>query len=147
MGNENENLNLNRILEFIGVSESSYLSQIELKEFMSFKDWMKKNFEKSALVDIVKNGCDGGFSGLTDYSETTALYRHFSDELWEMLNEDSENMGSKNICEFIGTFNGANNVGSGYQFENLIVWYAAERVAGEILNEIEEEEIKNIEND
>ena len=137
MNNEHENLN--QILKFMGVSESSYISQVELKEFVSFKDWMKKNFEKVALGDIVKNGCQGGFPGLTYYSETTALYRHFSSELWKMLNEDSENMGSKNICEFIGTLGGADDVGSADQFENLIVWYAAERIAAELLEEEESE--------
>ena len=140
----NEHANLNQVLEFIGVSEPSYISQLGLKEFSSFKDWMRKNFEKINLEDIVKYGCSGGFGGLTYYSDTTALYRHFNGEIWEMLNEDSENMGSKNICEFIGTFGGANNVGSAEQFENLIVWYAAERIASELL---EEEENKNIEND
>jgi hypothetical protein len=138
-----DHANLSQVLEFIGVSESSYISQLELKEFVSFKDWMRKNFEKQNLEDIVNYGCSGGFSGLTDYSDTTAIYRHFSGELWEMLNDDSENYGSNNICEFIGTFGGANNVGAAHQFENLIVWYAAERVATELL----EEESENIEND
>lgn len=117
--------------------------KVELKKFLSFKDWIRKNFENQNLEDMVRNGCSGGFSGLTYYSETTELYRHFNDEMWEMLNEDSENMGSKNICEFIGTFGGAGNVGSAEQFENLIVWYAAERVAAELL---EKEESENIEN-
>ena len=139
----NEHANLNQVLELIGVSETSYISQLELKEFVSFKDWMRKNFDKQKLEDIVNYGCSGGVGGLTYYSDTTALYRHFNDELWEMLNEDSENMGSKNICEFIGTFGGAENVGSAEQFENLIVWYAAERVAAEFL---EKEESENIEN-
>jgi hypothetical protein len=116
---------------------------VELKEFLSFKDWMRKNFDNQNLEDMVRNGCSGGFGGLTYYSETTELYRHFNGEMWEMLNEDSENMGSKNICEFIGTFNGAKDVRSAEQFENLIVWYAAERVASELL---EKEESENIEN-
>ena len=136
----NEHESLNKILEFVGVSESSYISQLELKEFTSFKDWMRKNFEKQNLEDMVNHGCSGGFGGLTYYSETTALYRHFNGELWEILNEDSENIGSKNICEFIGTFGGANDVGSAEQFENLIVWYAAERVAAELIEGEEETE-------
>ena len=139
----NDRSNLNKVLEFIGISESSYISQLELKEFVSFKDWMKKNFDKQNLGDIVNNGCSGGFAGLTYYSDTTALYRHFKGELWEMLNEDSDNIGLKNICEFIGTFGGATNVGSAEQFENLIVWYAAERTAAELLEEYEGENIEN----
>ena len=131
----NEPANLNQILNLIGISEPSYSSQLELKEFESFKDWMKKTFEKNTLQDIVKNGCIGGYPGLTTYSETTALYRHFSGELWKMLKEDSENCGLKNIFELIGTLGGSNNVEDAEQFENLIVWYAAERVAIELIEE------------
>lgn len=97
----------------------------------SFKEWMATNFEHYQLADIVNHGIEGGFPGLTYYSETIELYKQFEEEIWDMLEEDAESEG-KSALELIASFGGAKNVCSGAQFENLLVWYAAERVAHEL---------------
>lgn len=94
----------------------------------TFVNWMKNQFSVSELKDTSQYGCVGGFSGLIYYSETCKLYRKYEDEIWEMLAEDAENSG-QTILEYISNFNGAKNVGTAYTFENLLTWYAAERIA------------------
>ncbi len=49
-----------------------------------------------------------------------------------MLNEDADSMGHKHPLEMIATFVGAENVSCRDTFENLMVWYAAERVASDL---------------
>jgi len=105
----------------------------------TFKKWMLNNFEKSELSDMVKHGVASGFSGLIYYSETTALYRRYQEQIWEMLYEDADNQGV-NILQLIGSFNGAAEVGGHEQFENLLVWYAAEKIAWDIIENGDEDD-------
>lgn len=98
----------------------------------TFRDWMKANFTKGELSDLAQHGADTGWHGLTYYSETTALYRRFANEIWEALIEDAAEYGYRNVFEFIATFRLANNVANRTQVENLLVWYMAERTAREL---------------
>jgi hypothetical protein len=96
----------------------------------SFRAWMLANFTKSELRDIADHGADTGWQYLTYYTETTKTYNRFKAEIWEMLLDDTESMGLKNPLELIASFNRA-DVGSCEQFENLLTWYAAEKIARE----------------
>ncbi len=96
----------------------------------TFESWMRKQFDRSQLKDIVKHGVQGGFSGLIYYSETTALYRKFKDEIWNNLYEDASDYGCTTL-ELINNFNGTAE--SSDTFENLLVWYMAEKTANNIL--------------
>ncbi len=99
----------------------------------TFKDWLLENL-KEQLKDIAIHGCQGGFHGLTYYNETSSLYDTYKDEIWEMLWNDSEEFGHNNVISFISSFNGANNANSEITFKNLLVWYAAEKIASEVTN-------------
>ncbi len=96
----------------------------------TFRGWMKANFSKTDLKDIAKHGADTGWQYLTYYSETTKVYNRFKEEIWGMLLEDTESMGYKNPFELIASFN-RSEVGNSEQFENLMTWFAAEKVARE----------------
>jgi len=97
----------------------------------SFKKWLLKNFEHNELVDIANYGAQNGFHGLIYYSETTKLYRQYKENIWDMLYEDADSQGLT-VTELIDSFNGSKNVNNEDQFENLLVWYAAEKVAWEV---------------
>ncbi len=97
----------------------------------TLKEWMMQQFDKDELMDICSYGCISGYPGLIYYSETTELYREYEDEIWEMLQEDADSFGCSSIAELIATFNGAKDANNRDQFENLLVWYAAERIARE----------------
>jgi hypothetical protein len=105
----------------------------------TFKDWMLKQFNRMQMRDMVNNGANCGFAGLTYYCETTKLYQRFHHDIWQMLEEDAESSGM-NIAEFIGHFNCAKNISCHMTFVNLLVWYAAEKVAHDIAWQDENQE-------
>lgn len=96
----------------------------------TFKGWMSKNFNKDELHDLANHGAVCGFSGLIYYTQTNALYQKFHDEIWEMVREDAEGQGLDPL-KLISEFGGAKNVVDKATFDNLLVWYAAEKIAYE----------------
>ena len=99
-----------------------------------FKDWFKEHLGEHAQ-DIATHGADCGFAHITYYGECVELYKRFEPEIWEMLVEDSESCGYKTPMEFVATFNRSNMADDPDTFKNLLVWYACERVAHELVNE------------
>ena len=100
----------------------------------TFEAWMRANFEKSTLTDMIQYGCQGGFPMLTYYTDTCKLYNSFKEEIWEAVVQDAEEYGNNNPFEYMATWGGAKNVGDADQFENLMTWYMAERTAHQILD-------------
>jgi len=103
----------------------------------AFKVWLFANFDQQALKDLAEHGANGGWSGITYYRDTCKLYRKFKEEIWEMLFDDAESLGYSNVFELMSSFRGVRDVGSCYQFENLMVWYAAEKLAYRAVDEEE----------
>lgn len=97
----------------------------------TFQEWMLEQYTHNQLADLSNHGAQGGFSGMIYYTETTALYDKYCDDIWEMLEEDRESYGNSNCLELVASFNGANYVSNDEQLKNLLVWYAAERIAYE----------------
>jgi len=95
---------------------------------ITFAKWMKENLSEY-FEDIAGHGCVAGFPGLTYYTDTCELYDKHEDEIWQMLADDAEGLGHSHPLELIASFNGAENVWGDEQFKNLLVWYAAERIA------------------
>lgn len=100
-------------------------------EFKTFKEWMLHQFEHNELADLCNHGAQGGFSGLIYYHETTALYNQYHEDIWEMLYDDAESLGI-HCLELVATFGGARDVHSDAQYKNLLIWYAAEKIADEV---------------
>lgn len=95
----------------------------------NFKSWMINQFSHNKMADMVNHGVSGGsFSGLYYYSETTELYQKYKDDIWELLSDEAEAYGYS-VLEMISQFMRAKEIDDASQFENLLVWYAAERVA------------------
>lgn len=102
---------------------------------MTFQEWLTEELDSEQIGDLIEYGAAGGFPGLTYYSDTGKLYEEHKDEIWDALFEDAENQGLS-IPALVGTFGGAENVGSHAQFENLLVWYMAERTAFQLVEEV-----------
>ena len=111
-------------------------------EAVTFKGWMIETFSRDELDDISTYGAQNGYRGLTYYRDTEELYKTYESDIWGLLADDADNFGSKNLLELISTFNGAKNVDSLSQLTNLLVWYAAEKIAREVIenHEYAEEE-------
>ncbi len=94
----------------------------------TFEKWVINTFSKSELSDIAYHGANAGFTGLIYYKDTCKLYNKFKEEIWKLLREDAEQAGI-NIFEMLTSFKGIKDVDTAEHFENLMTWYAAERVA------------------
>jgi len=106
----------------------------------TLKEWVIDNFDQNEISDICKYGCVDGFSGITYYHETCALYDQYNEDIWERLWDLKDAMGDSHVLQTIASFNGAKDVGSDTQFKNLLVWYAVEQIADELVNREEDQE-------
>lgn len=109
----------------------------------TFRDWMEQQY--GADFDVVCEGlvtCGGigGFSGMMTHAETSELYEEFEIEIWEALSEEAEGLGLGHPLEFIAGLNGAENVFGSPQLWDLLVWYMAGRVAGQVIDRQKEDE-------
>jgi hypothetical protein len=101
----------------------------------TIKEWVKSNYTRDDMFGIIEHGCvSGSASGLIYYADTCKFHDEFEDEIWEMLHDDAEAMGHKDVLELIASFNGGKNVGSMTQLKNLLCWYAVERECNSILS-------------
>ena len=105
----------------------------------TIKEWVLDQYELHTIKDITNYGMIGGFSSLITYNETVAFHDEHEQEIWDMLEEDATDQGCT-IIELIASFNGQKDVGSTYQFKNMLAWYAVERICNEIMREKEEEQ-------
>lgn len=101
-----------------------------------FRAWFKANLKDYAR-DIANHGADAGYPCISYTSDTVAIFDKFADEIWTMAVDDAEQLGSRNVADMIGGFGRADMLGSFDQFKNLMVWYACEKVAREIMDERE----------
>jgi hypothetical protein len=97
----------------------------------TFKQWLKDTYEPVEIEDIQRHGCEGGVSGMIYYTETSALYDKYAEEMHEVIGEMIDQIGF--MPEYISRY-----IGSVEQFKNAIVWVVAEWYAGDIISETEE---------
>lgn len=98
----------------------------------TFKAWMKANLS-DYLEDIANYGADAGFPHMTYYADTSEIYDAFSNEIWEQLNNDVEELGYKNVFDMMQHWNRVDMSHSDASLKCLLVWYMAERVAYELV--------------
>jgi hypothetical protein len=106
----------------------------------TIKDWVLNEVKDGSinLEEVVKYGC---VSSLIYYTDTIKFHDKFENEIWEMLYNEYQDFGYKNIPEYIASFNGSKDIGSIDQFKNLLAWYAVENVARQILDEEENKKV------
>ena len=77
-----------------------------------------------------------GFPGMVYYQDTSYLYNKFKKEIWDILVNEMKMSDSDNVFDFISqTFSKrSKEVETKNQFEAMLVWYVAERIASEVNN-------------
>jgi hypothetical protein len=96
-----------------------------------FNDWFKENLTESAK-DISEHGADAGYPCITYTSDTVEIYDKFESDIYEMLNDDADDMGYDNVESLISTFGRSDMLSWPEGRKNLLVWYACERRAHEL---------------
>lgn len=99
----------------------------------TFKDWFAANLAEDA-EDIVNHGVDAGFSGVIYTNECAELFDRFEDELYSMVSDDAEEFDYKSVPAYLATFGRADMAETFSGLKTLIVWYAVERMASELVN-------------
>ena len=108
---------------------NDYLSNI--KDFV-----LNEEKEGLNLDDVIEHGCVSGIVGsLIYYSDTVKFYDSHQDEIWDLLEEQSQCYGYDNVLAFMASFNGAEHVGDLDQFKNLLAWWSVEETIRTLLNE------------
>ena len=102
----------------------------------TFRQWMLRSFTNKELSDIATRGARMGFPGMVYYQDTSHLYNKFKKEIWDILVNEMKMSDSDNVFDFISqTFSKrSKEIETKNQFEALLVWYAAERIASEVGN-------------
>jgi hypothetical protein len=106
----------------------------ELK-MTTFKAWFNENLKDDA-ASIASHGADCGFPHITYTSDTVELFDRFGDEIWEMAADEARNLGYPTISAFISDFRRKDMMESLDQFKNLMVWFACEKLACELEDEL-----------
>lgn len=105
-----------------------------------FAAYMQENYSHNELADICNHGCAScAPSGMIYYSETTALFDEYRNELFEIIADYQDSMGEPETYPSYIMKNG----GTFATFANSVVWFCAEIVAmyatdGAYIDETEE---------
>lgn len=94
----------------------------------TFKQWMSEQYEAEELHDIATHGCASvAPRGMIYYTETTALYDQYGEELHRVYGDYVEEIGEPVAYVM-------ENMGEVSMFKNALVWFIAELYAQELAN-------------
>lgn len=101
----------------------------------TIKEWILETQEPEDIVSISDNGCvNGACNDLIYYNDTVKFYYDHKDEIWELLEQESEEFGHNTVFDFMGTWSEyAKNVTSDTTFKNLLAWWSVEHVCNQII--------------
>lgn len=95
----------------------------------TFLQWMENQYDQDELQDIAMHGCASVCAGgLIYYSETSAIYDIFADELHEQITQFQSDIGEAGLPEYI-----TSNFTPVYSFKNAVVWFVAELYANQLV--------------
>jgi len=100
------------------------------------------------LRDLFQGGCASGMvGGLVYYKDTCKFYNDHKEDIWNLVNDRAEEMGSANPFEFLAGLNHGGNLGSVDQVENFLAWFAFEEAARNIESRLNADECDEDEED
>ena len=99
----------------------------------TFKNHMIQNYEIEELKDIAFHGCVSGTAGtMIYYHQTIALYGQYTEELHTIISDWCDQTGES--PEYL-----TKALSEGFtSFTNAVVWFCAEVLANELINQTEE---------
>lgn len=103
----------------------------------TFTEWMRNQYDNDELRDITEHGMDAGFSGLIYTTECCRVFDQYADEIWDLARETADSIGAENVADMIADFRRSDLLESWDQFRNLMVWFAAEEIARQLVDEID----------
>lgn len=84
---------------------------------------------KTYIEDVLNYGCVSGCVGdLIYYSQTTAFYQKYKEEIFELAYTQAQDIGYKSASDLFRHLNGAKELESIDQEENLRAWFGFEEM-------------------
>lgn len=96
----------------------------------TFRAFMYRHL-KQEMPDIASHGADSGWPHLTYTRDTVEIFDAYADEIWELARTNADDVGAKNVMEFVAGFKCADMAETFDGFKNALVWFAAETVSQE----------------
>jgi hypothetical protein len=94
----------------------------------TFKQWMIERYEAEELNEISMHGCVTGCAhGLIYYTETSAIYDQYAEELHRVYGDYVSEIGEP--VSYV-----VENMGEVSMFKNALVWFVAELYVQELVN-------------
>jgi len=108
------------------------------REVKSICESESENYDdgiRGFILDLRQGGCSSGLVGsLVYYSDTTEFYDKFENEIQELIDNYTQELGYNNRLEFISSLNGSENVYDNEQLKNLLAWFAFEQTAFQLFD-------------
>ena len=114
------------------VAYKTYLNYLmsQKNKYKNLEGWIRKEIPED-INDIAKYGCQNGYPCITTYAQTSALYEIFHEDIWEILNELSEDLGNNGIFDIFRKEK-LREINSCSTFNNLLVWTAIEVICDKL---------------
>jgi hypothetical protein len=108
------------------------------REVKSICESESENYDdgiRGFILDLRQGGCASGLIGeLVYYEDTTKFYNKFENEIQELIDNYTQELGYNNQLEFISSLNGSENVYDNEQLKNLLAWFAFEETAFQLFD-------------
>jgi hypothetical protein len=84
--------------------------------------------EDESIVEAGQYGADAGWCGFTYTHDCVEFYDNNESLIYDLLYEQAEMMGHKNIDEMVSQFNRSDMLSTADGRKNLLAWFALEEV-------------------
>lgn len=103
-------------------------------------EWDEYDDKKNIVLDVLNYGCQSGWVGhLVYYSQTTAYYKEYQEEINELLYDTMDDCGIYNPSELFGDKWDKEDPLALYRYnQNLLAWFGFEETMRNFAREFEE---------
>jgi hypothetical protein len=106
------------------------MTYIEREQHERMRRSIRRRLDKSQRREVAEHGADAGWPGFIYTTECCRFYQRHKEAIWTCLSEDAQEYGCS-VPELIAQFRRKDMAEDVHQFENLLAWYALEKVCQE----------------
>jgi len=91
--------------------------------------------DNDQIVEAGEHGADAGWPGFTYTADAADFYNANADDIWQLLNESTDDLGSPSPLALLASFQRADMATDAATFGNLLAWYALEEIGRWLVGE------------
>ena len=100
----------------------------------TFNAWFDAKLAGDYARDIAEHGADAGYPYISYTADTVVIFDAYADEIWDRAVAMADGLGEPNVCAMIAGFGRADMTETWDSFRNLLVWFACEERAQELMS-------------